>query len=104
MADGYVNEYITTGAGVGRLNDSPFKGLEVIVWPTKERHTRVSTYSNGGERTVVNVRFGRHPRVGDEVTQGGRSFEVTAVKELDDGSVHVRTDSGVWVRYEEERS
>lgn len=104
MADGYVCENIETGAGAVLVNYSPVTGLEVTVWPTKERNTRVSTYSAGGERVVTRVRFGRLPRVGDEVTQNGRSFEVTGVKELEDGSVHVKTSAGVWVKYEEERS
>ena len=102
MADGYVHETIETGAGAVSVNYSPISGLEVTVWPTRERHTRVSTHSVGGDKTVTRVRFGRLPRVGDEVTQGGRSFEVTGVRELEDGSVHVRTSAGVWVKYEEE--
>ena len=104
MADEYLNKAIETGAGDVLVNYSPMSGLEVTIWPTKKRHTRVSTYSAGGDRVVTKVRFGRLPRVGDEVTQGGRSFEVTGVKELEDGSIHVRTSAGVWVRYEEERS
>ena len=102
MADEYLSRTIETRAGDVLVNYSPITGLEVTVWPTNERHTRVSTYSVGGEKVVTNVRFGRLPRVGDEVTQGGRSFEVTGVKELEDGSIHVRTSAGVWVRYEEQ--
>lgn len=101
MNDGYVCKTVETGIASVLVNYSPVSGLEVTVWPTNDIPNRVQATVGGGGVAVTRVRFGRLPRVGDEVTQDGRTFEVTAVKEMDDGSVHVRTDSGVWVKYEE---
>ena len=100
MADGYVHEEIVTGVGEVHVDYSPVSGLTVTVWRDTGLDTRASTTAFDGDKVVTTVRFGRLPRVGEEVSQGGRSFEVTGVKELGDGSIHVRTDSGVWVRYE----
>lgn len=102
MADRYLHREIETKIGTVHVDYSPISGLVVTVWPSNEVKTRLSTFDIGGSKAVTTVRFGRLPKVGDELSQGGRSFEVTGVKELENGTIHVRTDSGVWVKYEEE--
>lgn len=58
---------------------------------------KVRTYfsQNGVPRLVI-WEGKRPPRIGDEVTQNGRTFEVTGVRKAEGGVVMLLPDNGVW--------
>ena len=100
MSNEYVHEVVSTGIASVQVDYSPISGLVVAVSPKTEIVTRTRQAISMGGTAVTHVSFGRLPKVGDEVTRDGRTFEVTAVREDDEGRVFVRTDNGVWTLYE----
>lgn len=43
----------------------------------------------------------RVPHVGDEITQDGSSFEVSGVRQAEDGEIQVKDDTGTWRKWKE---
>lgn len=100
MGNEYVHEVVSTGVASVQVDYSPISGLVVAVSPRSDVITRTRQAVSAGGTAVTHVRLGRLPRVGDEVSCNGRTFEVTEVREDDAGRVFVMTDSGVWTPYE----
>ncbi len=100
MSNEYVHEVVSTGIASVQVDYSPISGLVVAVSPKSGAITRTRQAISAGGTAVTHVNFGRLPKVGDEISKDGRTFEVTAVREDDSGKVFVRTDTGMWTIYE----
>jgi hypothetical protein len=103
MGNEYVHEVVSTGIASVQVDYSPISGLVVAVSPRSDAITRTRQEIIAGGTAVTHVLYGRLPKVGDEISRGGGTFEVTAVREDESGKVFVRTDAGVWTIYENDK-